>query len=256
MLVAISAIGALAHIGRRKRTSKSPPNGISCKRALEQRVHDVARAHLSVLAQFFALEPVARGGVTQWQIDARLYRPWIDEFNAAILEISQHQFSFMLSAGCKPSGALRLGEPPNKPPKQSAAGEESHVRPAPETVPNPEFLDRVVLIDHAIHRGAPANPIGCPGEDLSRCRLESVAARDCPPIVIDSFDMRCEIGRMVAVNFDGPLKRQLETRQKPSRKNWVHGRAVIPLDGFRAQRRPHLRPFRSHPCSIFIEYSQ
>jgi hypothetical protein len=58
-------VGALAHIGRRKRTSKSPPNGIFRKRGLEQRVHDVARAHLAVLAQFLAFESVACGGVRQ-----------------------------------------------------------------------------------------------------------------------------------------------------------------------------------------------
>lgn len=56
-----------------------------------------------------------------------------------------------------------LSEPPRKPPKQSTESEDGRVRAAPETIPHPEFLVRVVLVDHhplasLIHVAAPAGP--------------------------------------------------------------------------------------------------
>ena len=39
-------------------------------------------------------------------------------------------------------------EPPRKPPKQSTESEDGRVGAAPETIPHPEFLVRVVLVDH------------------------------------------------------------------------------------------------------------
>ena len=56
-----------------------------------------------------------------------------------------------------------LSEPPRKPPKQSTESEDGRVRAAPETIPHPEFLVRVVLLDHhplasLIHVAAPAGP--------------------------------------------------------------------------------------------------